>query len=316
MVRRKLGWGHFSTVWLCDEIPVPVAQDDPPPSPGTGAGAAERGELLPPVPLRQVALKVQKSSARYTEAAADEARLLRAAARRAGLWSAVREEEEFAACTRREKKRQRLLARAASVRARLDRGLPKEVAVCVGTLGSGPEPPEAQAGGMQHEEEESIGVRDLEPPVPVLASEHVRRWTSLGRAPPPMPGPTPAPVTRLLSGFTAKSRHGRHACLAMGVLDGGNLLDLVRSHDHRGLPPLISRRLMRRTAESLDLLTRGAGLIHTDVKLENLILAPCYHVPWQVPPSEKKASLDTKTTPDQENENDDEGDSGSGGSSD
>lgn len=103
----------------------------------------------------------------------------------------------------------------------------------------------------------------------------------MGRPAPPMPGPTPAPVTRLLSGFTAKSNHGRHACLAMGVLDGGNLLDVVREHDHRGLPPLIARRLIRRAAESLDLLTRGAGLIHTDVKLENLILAPCKHVPWR-----------------------------------
>lgn len=49
-VERKLGWGHFSTVWL--------ARD-----------AAEGG--------RRVALKIQKSARHYTEAAMDEIALLR-----------------------------------------------------------------------------------------------------------------------------------------------------------------------------------------------------------------------------------------------
>lgn len=49
LVRRKLGWGHFSTVWL--------AYDE------------EKRE--------EVALKVQKSASHYTEAAYDEITLLK-----------------------------------------------------------------------------------------------------------------------------------------------------------------------------------------------------------------------------------------------
>jgi serine/threonine protein kinase len=47
-VVRKLGWGHFSTVWLCKDL-----DED-----------------------RYVALKVVKSAQHYTETAADEIRLL------------------------------------------------------------------------------------------------------------------------------------------------------------------------------------------------------------------------------------------------
>ena len=48
VVREKRGWGHFSTVWICDDV-------------ATGA---------------KVALKVQKSAAHYTEAARDEITIL------------------------------------------------------------------------------------------------------------------------------------------------------------------------------------------------------------------------------------------------
>lgn len=130
-VRRKLGWGHFSTVWLCDEIPVDDTGGDGSSGKVAAAAATAGGPERERPPYRQVALKVQKSSARYTEAAADEARLLRAVARRAGLWAAVREEEEAVACARRERKRRRRERGAARVRARLDRGLPIEVAAAV-----------------------------------------------------------------------------------------------------------------------------------------------------------------------------------------
>lgn len=52
-VVEKLGWGHFSTVWLVDDLTLPVD-----------------------APLRRVALKVQKSARRYTQAAQDEIKLL------------------------------------------------------------------------------------------------------------------------------------------------------------------------------------------------------------------------------------------------
>jgi serine/threonine protein kinase len=52
-VLRKLGWGHFSTVWLCSDAASP-----------DGKG--------------EVAMKVQKSAEHYTEAAVDEVAILEA----------------------------------------------------------------------------------------------------------------------------------------------------------------------------------------------------------------------------------------------
>jgi len=58
LVVAKLGWGHFSTVWLCQDVKNAH---------------------------RFVAMKVQKSAPHYTEAAYDEIELLAEAAKRGGL---------------------------------------------------------------------------------------------------------------------------------------------------------------------------------------------------------------------------------------
>mmetsp|Transcript_35078 Transcript_35078/g.81451 ORF Transcript_35078/g.81451 Transcript_35078/m.81451 type:complete len:622 (+) Transcript_35078:179-2044(+) len=62
-VIAKLGWGHFSTVWLCEDMSY----------------------------HRYVAMKVQKSAPHYTEAAYDEIELLAEAAKRGSLqeWDAT-----------------------------------------------------------------------------------------------------------------------------------------------------------------------------------------------------------------------------------
>lgn len=62
-VIAKLGWGHFSTVWLCADMSY----------------------------QRFVAMKVQKSAPHYTEAAYDEIELLAEAAKRGGMqeWEAT-----------------------------------------------------------------------------------------------------------------------------------------------------------------------------------------------------------------------------------
>jgi len=52
-VEKKLGWGHFSTVWLASDSTLP---DDH--------------------PKKLVALKIQKSASQYTESALDEIQLL------------------------------------------------------------------------------------------------------------------------------------------------------------------------------------------------------------------------------------------------
>merc|ERR1719262_1070575 len=62
-VIAKLGWGHFSTVWLCEDL----------------------------ASARVVAMKIQKSASHYTEAAYDEMELLAEAAKRSGVreWCAT-----------------------------------------------------------------------------------------------------------------------------------------------------------------------------------------------------------------------------------
>ncbi|ELV11499.1 Serine/threonine-protein kinase SRPK3 [Tupaia chinensis] len=59
-VVRKLGWGHFSTVWLCWDIRATSQR---------GSGHCRR--------KRFVALKVVKSAGHYTETAVDEIKLLK-----------------------------------------------------------------------------------------------------------------------------------------------------------------------------------------------------------------------------------------------
>ena len=52
-IEKKLGWGHFSTVWLASDATLPTSH-----------------------PHHFVAIKIQKSAAQYTEAAEDEIKLL------------------------------------------------------------------------------------------------------------------------------------------------------------------------------------------------------------------------------------------------
>uniref|UniRef100_A0A7S2RKS9 non-specific serine/threonine protein kinase n=1 Tax=Rhizochromulina marina TaxID=1034831 RepID=A0A7S2RKS9_9STRA len=63
-VRKKLGWGHFSTVWMVDDLQHPPQYRRP----FQEGPALERPKLL--------ALKVQKSAEHYMEAAMDEIDLL------------------------------------------------------------------------------------------------------------------------------------------------------------------------------------------------------------------------------------------------
>jgi len=72
VIEEKLGWGHFSTVWLA----LDTENDES----SRLAGIRSESVVLP----RRVALKVQKSAEHYTEAAWDEVELLATVARCAG----------------------------------------------------------------------------------------------------------------------------------------------------------------------------------------------------------------------------------------
>ena len=76
---------------------------------------------------------------------------------------------------------------------------------------------------------------------------------------------------RLLDSFEHLGPHGRHVCMLFEVL-GDNLLALIRLYDHRGVPLPIVRALTRQILVALDFLHTGPGIIHTDMKPENVML--------------------------------------------
>ncbi|KAL6770053.1 hypothetical protein ACKKBG_A33415 [Auxenochlorella protothecoides x Auxenochlorella symbiontica] len=76
---------------------------------------------------------------------------------------------------------------------------------------------------------------------------------------------------RLLDSFDHVGPHGRHVCMLFEVL-GDNLLTLIRLYDHRGIPLPVVRALTRQVLVALDHMHSGPGIIHTDMKPENVML--------------------------------------------
>jgi serine/threonine-protein kinase SRPK3 len=76
---------------------------------------------------------------------------------------------------------------------------------------------------------------------------------------------------RLLDSFEHSGPHGRHICMVFEVL-GDNLLALIRHYNHRGIPLPVVRHLTHQLLVALDFLHSTCGIIHTDLKPENVML--------------------------------------------
>ena len=95
MVVSKLGWGHFSTVWLCNDISKDrfgaedqaESKDDA----GDRAGVITSGTRTVSQAESYVALKILKSASHYREAAMDEIELLNCVAKTSKLEAVVAE---------------------------------------------------------------------------------------------------------------------------------------------------------------------------------------------------------------------------------
>ncbi|CUM64389.1 uncharacterized protein PRCAT00001991001 [Priceomyces carsonii] len=78
-------------------------------------------------------------------------------------------------------------------------------------------------------------------------------------------------VIQLLDTFTHKGPNGIHVVMVFEVL-GENLLGLIRRYKHRGIPVVFVKQIAKQLLSSLDFLHRKCGVIHTDLKPENVLI--------------------------------------------
>lgn len=78
-------------------------------------------------------------------------------------------------------------------------------------------------------------------------------------------------VVSLLDSFNHKGPHGMHVCMVFEVL-GENLLGLIKKWNHRGIPMPLVKQITKQVLLGLDYLHRECGIIHTDLKPENVLI--------------------------------------------
>ncbi|CAK7240325.1 MAG: serine/threonine protein kinase, CMGC [Sporothrix thermara] len=78
-------------------------------------------------------------------------------------------------------------------------------------------------------------------------------------------------VISLLDSFEHKGPHGTHVCMVFEVL-GETLLGLIKKWNHRGIPMYLVKQITKQVLLGLDYLHRECGIIHTDLKPENVLI--------------------------------------------
>ncbi|KAG6843956.1 hypothetical protein H0H87_011411 [Tephrocybe sp. NHM501043] len=96
---------------------------------------------------------------------------------------------------------------------------------------------------------------------------------------PPPPPPSPAHthpgrshVISFLDHFRHKGPNGTHVCMVFEVL-GENLLGLIKRHQNKGVPIGLVRQIAKQVLLGLDYMHRCCGVIHTDLKPENVLIS-------------------------------------------
>lgn len=78
-------------------------------------------------------------------------------------------------------------------------------------------------------------------------------------------------VVSLLDSFKHEGPNGLHICMVFEVL-GENLLEPIRRYRHKGIPAPLVRQISKQVLLGLDYLHRECGVIHTDLKPENVLI--------------------------------------------
>lgn len=102
------------------------------------------------------------------------------------------------------------------------------------------------------------------------AVDEIKLCQKIATADPTHPGH--AHVVSLLDQFEHEGPNGKHVCMVFEVL-GENLLGLIKRHEHKGIPIAVVKQITRQILLGLDYLHRECGIIHTDLKPENVLIA-------------------------------------------
>jgi len=78
-------------------------------------------------------------------------------------------------------------------------------------------------------------------------------------------------VVQLLNAFIYQGPYGRHFCMVFEIL-GVNLLEIIKRYDYKGIPLPICRRMSKQILIGLHYLHKYCGIIHTDLKPENVMV--------------------------------------------
>ncbi|CDO93047.1 unnamed protein product [Kluyveromyces dobzhanskii CBS 2104] len=80
-----------------------------------------------------------------------------------------------------------------------------------------------------------------------------------------------AHILRLLDNFIHSSVNGEHVVMVFEVL-GENLLALIKKYEHKGIPVVYVKQIAKQLLLGLDYMHRKCGVIHTDIKPENVLM--------------------------------------------
>ncbi|KAK7005972.1 kinase-like protein [Favolaschia claudopus] len=78
-------------------------------------------------------------------------------------------------------------------------------------------------------------------------------------------------VIGFLDHFRHTGPNGTHVCMVFEVL-GENLLGLVKRHQNKGVPMAVVKQIAKQVLLGLDYMHRCCGVIHTDIKPENVLI--------------------------------------------
>ena len=78
-------------------------------------------------------------------------------------------------------------------------------------------------------------------------------------------------TVQLLNAFIYQGPYGKHFCMVFEIL-GVNLLEIIKRYKYKGIPIHITRKMARQILLGLHYLHSQCGIIHTDLKPENVMM--------------------------------------------